>query len=119
MNTRYNALLSPITDPVVLYVAATFGMAESTEVLAIGDSNPVQDMTIVMTIFLLCENLPNSSTGASALRSLSAPLFFSGWAKLIGWVGSSFRAERACEKVEAERSRNCRTNYGKNGLWNS
>jgi metal-sulfur cluster biosynthetic enzyme len=52
MNTMYRALLRPITDPEVWYVAATLGIAESTEVLEIGDSSPFQDITMTMTTFL-------------------------------------------------------------------
>lgn len=51
MKTRYRALLRLIIDPVVWKVAATFGIAESTVVLDMGDSRPHHDMT--MTIIVL------------------------------------------------------------------
>lgn len=87
MNTRYKALLNPITEPDVLYVEATLGIADSTEVLAIGESSPVHAITTTMTIFLRFENRSNSSTGDSTLGSSTSPLFFSGWLKLMLSVG--------------------------------
>lgn len=72
MKTMYRALLIPMMEPVVLYVSATLGMAERTDVLDIGDNNPFQDMTTTMTIFRCLEKRSNSSsTGADTVSPVS------------------------------------------------
>lgn len=107
MKTRYKALLSPITEPEVLYVEATFGIADSTEVLEIGESRPVHAMTATMTSFLRPENRSNSSTGYSDLGSSTSP-FFSGWLKLMLSVGQGPTSQlERFDELKLRLSRNC------------
>lgn len=56
MNTRYNALLRLIIDPVVWKVAATSGIALRTAVEEMGDKRPHHAMTATMRDFRCAGN---------------------------------------------------------------
>jgi hypothetical protein len=70
MKTMYRALLRPMIDPEVWYVAAISGMAERAEVLDMGDSSPFHAMATTMTIFRYRGKRLNSSSTGSSTGSL-------------------------------------------------
>ena len=55
MTTMYAALLTLMMLPVVSYDLATSGVAASTEVLEMGDSNAMNDKTNTMAVLRPCE----------------------------------------------------------------
>lgn len=65
MKTMYPALLRLITEPLVLYSAATSGVAARIEVLDTGDKKAQNDNTATIIAFLLPESLPYTSSPGS------------------------------------------------------